>query len=151
MLNLRNIVRICIYVPIIFTYIWYFNPLPTKKIDDQLKPYVNEVLFIGNQICPSRIESKSSYEIQFNDDDPEIAAYCQRKYFKFYIYVNQKHWGKYNEDDKFQLIAHELGHCIFDLIHSDDPVNYMYYSMNNLKKQDVMNQMIKDMRGHCDK
>lgn len=151
MLSLRNILRIIFYTPIICVYACYFNPFSTKNVDDQLKPYVNEVLSIGNEICPSRIESHSIYEIQFNDDDPKVAAYCQKRYFRFYIFVNKKHWYEETEDDRFQLLAHELGHCIFDLDHVDDPTNYMYYAMNDLKKQDVTDQMKQDMRSHCGK
>ncbi len=151
MSKLSNILRSLVYIPIICVYACYFNPFSTKKVDDQLKPYVDEALVIGNEVCPSRIESHSSYEIQFNDDDPEVAAYCQKRYFRFYIYVNKKHWNKYTEDDRYNLIFHEAGHCIFDLNHSDNPNNYMYYAMVDIPKPIVIEQAKRDMRKHCEK
>lgn len=149
MSRLKNLLRIALYGPIIFIYACYFNPLPTQTVDEPVKPYLNEFISLGNEICPAKIAEHPTYTIHIEPLAPEIAGVCTRLYFRFTISFNSLHWNKYSEDDKYQLIAHEASHCFFGINHSDDPYNYMYYAMNNLTKPLVIEQVKKNMRLHC--
>ena len=36
-----------------------------------------------------------------------------------YIAINTELWAKYTETERFTVMAHELGHCLYGLMHTD--------------------------------
>lgn len=149
---MTRLVRTLLYGSIICFTCWFFNPLSTQIVDEPLKPYFNEFVSISNEMCPGKVDEHPNYEVTLeplNDDD--IAGICSTLYFKFTVKINSKYWNKYDEDDKFQLVAHELSHCFYNIQHTDNPNNYMYFTLNKLIKPITLNQLKADFRKHCGK
>lgn len=79
-----------------------------------------------------------------HQSDPYIIGICQ----KWFVgspniwYIDQ--WESIevlkptNYDDQFKaLVYHELGHCLLNLEHTDNPKDIMYYEQNIFNLQDV--------------
>jgi hypothetical protein len=44
--------------------------------------------------------------------------------------INSRTWDVLSEPERYQLVAHEMIHCLFDERHSDDSNNIMYPVMS---------------------
>jgi hypothetical protein len=89
-------------------------------IDAQLKPYVAEVLSWSGEALSSSIES-----VRFGKPPNGWAASCHRERqlpipFTRWIVVDKAVWSLLNENNKLELIAHELGHCQWDWEHTSE-------------------------------
>ena len=61
-----------------------------------------------------------SVPVIFNNIENNIAGVCRIWYDGYrQIEINSKYWFSFSEEQKEQLIYHELGHCVFKLGHDD--------------------------------
>lgn len=95
----------------------YTNPkgiYPGGPTDAEFEPYV--------QMVETLTGWGARTAIQFKDDmDDSLAGVCYRwSNGTTKIYINTDQWNMWlNETQKELLIWHELGHCDFDLAHSE--------------------------------
>lgn len=71
----------------------------------------------------------TNVEFQMVDDLPNTySAACMRGTGgrKGIIYVKKADWAEYKYFSRLWLITHELGHCTFNLEHSNNPYDIMY-------------------------
>lgn len=56
------------------------------------------------------------------------------------IEINSKSWSSFSEEQKEQLIFHELGHCVFNLDHDDTKISYKQYCPNSVMRSYMFSQ-----------
>lgn len=56
------------------------------------------------------------------------------------IQINSLHWSNFSEEQKEQLIFHELGHCVFNLGHDDSMLEYRRDCPNSIMRSFMFNQ-----------
>jgi len=56
------------------------------------------------------------------------------------IQINSMHWSNFSEEQKEQLIFHELGHCVFNLGHDDSMLEYRRDCPNSIMRSFMFNQ-----------
>lgn len=80
-------------------------------IDPEFKEYVKDF---------EQYFKKVTVDIKFGHQIPGEAAACYYpKQETRYIYVSRDTWRELNDDQRSQLIWHELGHCVLGLDHDN--------------------------------
>lgn len=133
-----------------FLFIFYFFG-PVSFDNKTLEPYKIEVLNIVKQQCKEgEYNNPEKQLLYFKELSTDTIAECSSNYNVYYkIEVNPNYWNKYNEADKFQIIAHEMFHCLFGMDHSPDKHNFMYYSMTSIPKDITIMQMVEYLKHEC--
>jgi len=128
----------------------YVYLIPFTHTNEILTPYTNKVLAIVNTYCTKDQYSNPLHEyIYFAKLPPEEVGECGYGYNKFIIKIDRKFWFKANEDERHEVIFHEMYHCLFKKDHVDNPYNYMYYRMTNLTKEVIIQQFTDDVKRIC--
>lgn len=133
---------------LLFLCIYYFTPI--NYCNKNLKPYVKEVLEITNKYCTKKQYYNPLHTyIYFKKLPNNIIGYCSSKINGYGITIDPIYWKYATEADRFQLVVHEMSHCIIGKNHVDNKFNYMYYSLYPLSKQIVTQQFIENLRSVC--
>lgn len=81
---------------------------------------------INYEFRPQTIEFQREFRqlvrlpIRFGINDPELMGVCQiRTDGHRQILINKERWSVLTDEQKEELVFHELGHCIFNLPHLD--------------------------------
>lgn len=61
-------------------------------------------------------------DMSFGTTPSDIAATCFKRNTGNYIIVNEAWWDKAVDSSHEQVIFHELGHCIFDMVHDSNRI-----------------------------
>lgn len=123
-----------------------------KIIDPELRPYVVEYHNLLNRYCTSGNYSHTNhYVIELLDelDKPDQLGLCSFQLNGFHIGIKRSTWKAMDEDDRRQLIYHELAHCVIDREHDKNPKHYMYYAFSTIPTSALYLQATQDMVDHC--
>lgn len=101
-----------------------FLTIPIKKIDNEFLPYYNSFFKSVNKNC-KKISPPNQLTITFKDLSKEEVGLCYIFPHKKQIYIDKFFWEYANDNEKKQLIYHELTHCILNIHHVSDKSNYM--------------------------
>ncbi len=128
----------------------YIYFIPFTHTNEVLKPYTNHVMTIVNQYCKKDQYNNPLHDyIYFSKLKDDEVGQCGMGYNKFIIKIDSKFWRTANEDEKTEVIFHEMYHCLFYKDHVDNPLNYMYYRMTDLKKEVIIQQFTDDVKRIC--
>lgn len=131
-------------------YLYYFVPI--HYTDQALKPYKEEIVQVTQKYCGNKYYHPLHQYIYFKKLKPPTAAECVTKLNTYKILVDPTFWKYADDNYKWRIITHELGHCLLGLDHVDNPQNYMYYDDDvYLTKEIVRYQFIQDLRRRCGK
>lgn len=150
---MKSLIRIFTYLSI-FYYLVAFKILFVtnyKRIDDELRPFTEEYHALLDKYCDTKNYNTSNfYSITFvnsmNDGDIGV---CYRKINGYSIEVNKQWWDAVSENDRRQLIYHEMAHCLIYKDHVDDKNNYMNPYFNRLQYNDLADQASLDIYNRC--
>lgn len=124
--------------------------LPYEKIDVNLSPFVYQF--------DAKVESKCNKlqyyrpmkrTIIFHELNYPIIGLCTNTLLYYKIQVNPEWWATANDDDRYQLIAHESTHCMFFEGHTEDPTNYMAAIYAYIPKIELDKQVDNMIAKHC--
>lgn len=124
-----------------------------QSVDPILEPYVFDYYEIFKERCPNKAkEAGNMYSIQFVDKNDDWIGVCMFRFNGYKIYINKNWWDNTAiEQDRRQLMYHELAHCVIDKMHVNDPNNYMYPSIQPLYYEDYIKQVESDIDAYCAK
>lgn len=122
-----------------------------QKVDPELVPYVAEYKNLLDKYCETKQYNTSNfYSIKLLPKmEADHIGVCYRKFNGYKIEINGEWWNTASEDDRKQLIFHELAHCLIDKDHVEDQTNYMNPFFVSLKYQDLYDQVTLDIYNRC--
>lgn len=129
-----------------------YRIFPLKYINPELKPYYNNFMATAKQYCPEKdLNIPVKMDIDISDKvDAGILGYCvQYKHMFYYISINKSFWDQSPISDRYQVMMHELTHCVMGEGHSEDPDSYMYYSINYLTTEETEQQLTDFFNEKC--
>lgn len=128
------------------------NFIPLYYVNKTLKSYHKEILDIVKQYCkPNQYFNPHRQLIYFETLKDDAVGVCMMNNFSYIIKIDPKNWAISNEDERFEIITHEMAHCLLKKQHVDNSKNYMYYSIAQLNKEIVKEQFITDLEAYCGK
>lgn len=122
-----------------------------KDADVQLKTYVNDYISLFEQECPVKAKERTNvYTVQFGDGNDRWIGICMLRLNGFRVKIDKKWWDEqWYDEDRRQVVYHELTHCFLYKDHVDDPGNYMYPSMAHLSYNVYLPQVKADLQEFC--
>lgn len=129
--------------------------VPFTYISKDVKPQYDDVMTIVKAQCN---EKEYNHPPQIlvrlaNLPYPELGV-CSFEPGGFTILFDKSYWNKSDPDMKFELMCHELTHCLFNLGHVDNPYNYMYMGLNErnvLSRDETIVQFNEVLKDKCSK
>lgn len=128
---------------------------PMPVVDSRLQPYYNEVVDKIFNRC-------SYYEVNWPyfrtstittherlKDIPNAIGMCVYTNNKWDIFILDTFWADTTENKKYELIAHELSHCVLGTQHINQYGHYMHESTQNITKKEVMKQLDDVLAKRC--
>ncbi len=135
---------------VLLSIIVYICFIPFTHTNEILTPYTNKVLEIVNTYCNKNQYNSTLHKyIYFAKLIDDEVGECSYGYRSFIIKIDRKFWFRSNEDERNEVIFHEMYHCLFKKDHVDNPNNYMYYRMTSLKKEVIVQQFTEDVKRIC--
>lgn len=116
-----------------------------------LKTYYMEVLNTVKLYCRPDQYFNPPHKTLINDNlDLPVIGMCdtdQSSYYK--IFIDVTFWKSASEDIRYELMAHEMTHCLFFENHSDDSTNYMFPVIRDITKDQTKQQLIEFLQKTC--
>lgn len=144
-------VRLCIYAMILGSLLYIIRPYSKSEIESAVKPHYIEFMSLVTQYCKEDQYFHPHFKIQFRHLPNSIIGLCSIYPRSFIVYFDKKFWDDNEDLARFQLVAHELSHCILGLEHVKDPYNYMAPSFINISKKELYNQIKEVLKRKCSK
>ena len=128
--------------------------IPSKHIDKEIQPYYDLYMKIVNTYCtPKQYWFPRKVKVQFGnllDKDSEVIGVCAYAYPRRFVITLDKQFFEFvPEVQKFQVLAHEMRHCLFLADHSQDPGNYMAPYFPILPAEVLIKQVTEDIKNSC--
>lgn len=122
-----------------------------EKVDTNLKPYVQSYYKLLDQFCPNKnFEHSKYYTIEFGNGGDKWIGVCYWKINGYHIKIDKDFWdNEATDSDRYQLMYHEMAHCLIDKDHVDDKHNYMNPGYNHIFYEDMLKQVIEDIKQRC--
>lgn len=87
--------------------------------------------------------------IQVSFKKPVIGL-CETDAHTFWtISIDMNYWNSNTIDMRYELMVHEMTHCIFLRNHVDNNKNYMYPVIRDLPKEETKKQFIENLKEDC--
>lgn len=148
------------FLSIIFLQL-IFLLAPVNYVDKELKPYYDQYMTFVNGYCdkddyfyPNKVSIKIA-DIRQQDPDSilQTIGYCESDSTSlmksFNIVIDRSSFNNMTKLERFQLVAHEMRHCLFLADHSLDPSNYMYPEMQSISEYQLYSQIVDDISRSC--
>lgn len=135
-----------------FLHLFVLHPtFHDTKIDPDLLPYVDQYKQLLTDHCPSR-SFKKHHDIILVDRKPADTWIGICRYFVTWteIHIDRVFWYGADEEEREQLIFHEMSHCFLNKEHVSDHTNYMYDTLVPLKRNQYTPQVIRDIKEYCE-
>lgn len=110
-------------------------------VNPSLIPYTNETQNIIETYCTGKIYKYVSSVIDFNNLEDDEIGVCNFGKNVYTIEIDKRFWGVATENEKFQLVTHEMTHCLLHVLHLDKKDNYMYPIFTDIPKEKVISQL----------
>lgn len=119
-------------------------------VDGDFKIYLTEIKRDIRNNCARDEYSHKHFQFIYKDLEKRTVGLCLRTRSHFTVFVNPHTWPLLTFDEKYQVLAHEVTHCMLRLPHVDDPNNYMYPIQREfLSKGEVRSQFLKNIYSVC--
>lgn len=128
--------------------------VPIHYVNEELQPYYNEFFtYVDSKCKKEQINVPSQIVVDFGPmmSEGDIGYCIAIDGIRFKINIDKDYFIRSNEEQKFNLMVHELSHCVLSQKHSEDSRHYMYYMENGLSKEATIIQLKQVIEGICDK
>lgn len=123
-----------------------------RLVDKELLPYTESYWGLIKEHCKNgKYNNTDRYVIEIVDnmDNETWIGVCSVMINGFHIQLKKDWWDAATEEQKLELMYHEMAHCLIDREHINDVTHYMNPYFNTLPKQTYTNQAIEDIKNHC--
>jgi|SRR5271165_1251728 len=119
-------------------------------VNKKLAPYFDNYTTLVNEVCqPNQYFYPSRTMITFANLPETVIGKCSYTPTRFVVYIDRSFFKDANEEQRNQLMAHELRHCLFQVGHSSDDNNYMAPVFPELTTSELYNQIYDDLYQSC--
>jgi hypothetical protein len=119
-------------------------------VDKPLQPYVNEYMNLVTQSCtPKQYWVPKKTSIYLSNLSQDVIGECDIAPDMWQIKIDKTFFTYTKDEERFQVIAHELRHCLFLVGHVSDPNNYMAPMFPNLTMRELLEQINADLKASC--
>lgn len=129
---------------------------PYVSVDSKLKPYHDEYMRMVKEVCrPGEYNKPIKRVVGFGDtaavdkDSPDAIGWCLSTNLGYKIMIDRKFWLSLDTDEKFQLMAHEMSHCVLGLEHRLHGYDYMAPAFFKLEPRIMRDQVRLDIEARC--
>jgi len=123
---------------------------PSIYVQQPLIPYVDIVYALVHDNCKeNQYLQPNNITINIGKLPAGILGECGINDVSYEIVIDKDFWANSDTSQKFQVIAHEMTHCVFQEEHSPDENNYMYSEMSDIKITEVFRQLMEMIHKHC--
>lgn len=124
---------------------------PVNHTDKELQTYVDNYMFFVDNFCTKdQYWYPSRARIYLTKLEGETIGTCAYMYPRtFDIMIDETFFNAAEPLQRFQLIAHEMRHCLFLVDHKQDPHNYMAPYFVKLTKDELYKQIAQDLEESC--
>lgn len=114
------------------------------EVEQSLAPYYEE--FTAKVPCykPAR-----QIEIVYGQLEEPTIGLCETYPFGWKITVDGVYWNRASDLDKYELMTHELTHCVLNKMHTNDPNDYMYPEKTFIMNLDMERQLQDNIKEYC--
>jgi len=128
-----------------------FMMIPIQHVTPDLKPYHDPIIKYVEEHCSQHhyFHPLKTF-IRFNKLPSPIIGLCRVAPLEYIIDIDPQYWNNTSEDLRWELMLHEMSHCIFRLDHTDDPDNYMYPELVDMKKEKAWQQFENNVSYLCE-
>lgn len=113
-----------------------------KGIDPELEPYYTEVLvFIKNKCTEKQYNNTELFNVKFGELKDKDIGMCLRGLVAYKIIIDPRYWNRCDTNTRFQLVAHEMMHCLLHIEHSIDRNDFMFPTLKYMSKLEVIDQL----------
>lgn len=124
--------------------------LPYTKIDPVLGMYYNTIKYAVDRDCPSQdYYHPNQILMKFDNLQGQTIGMCTRTINRYTIRIDSSWWSEARQDERFQLMAHELSHCILGADHVDDRHSFMSSTFQTLSMSEVILQLRELIKEKC--
>ena len=125
--------------------------LPYRSVDTDLQPYFDSYMSAVTTICKeNQYYQPRRIIIKFDKLTRPTIGRCSSGLMDYTIQGDREYWKSANEEDRAELMFHELAHCVIDQDHSEDMLNYMSpEKMYDIDMHTLVKQVGFDIAIHC--
>jgi hypothetical protein len=125
---------------------------PEHVYDDAFTPYVVKFKEMRKESCSSYDEDldQSHQFIKFETLMPSYLGLCAMGPDSFTIKIDKGFWSRASEDERYEVIMHELTHCFLYMGHINEKNHYMNPNEQRITKEMVDKQMVDIFKSKCD-
>lgn len=125
-----------------------------EVVDNDLTPYVETYHIFLDKYCPNKQYNTSRRYIITKTKRDDMAkddwiGVCKSKLNGYAIEIQEEFFIIASEEDRQQLINHEMSHCLLYKEHTSNIKNYMYDTFITRPKAIYEAQLIKDIKDYC--
>jgi hypothetical protein len=121
---------------------------PVVAIGEDFRFYYSEFMVLYNHYCSHR-KLPSKIKIRYKRLPEGIIGLCTSSAISATISIDPEYWETANDEQRKQLMFHELGHCFLDLDHVEEKRHYMNAYVTDLTDLELMSQVNEDFRSKC--
>lgn len=136
--------RYSLYVTLIIYILYTIKPYASSEIDKLILPHYQEFMSLLETECTEDQYFHPNFKMQIKELEDDAIGVCIIRPKSFTIYLDKQFWEKSEELDRFQVVAHELIHCMFYQDHVEDKKHFMAPNFVYIPKE-VLYKQIKDM------
>lgn len=128
--NNKSLLKAYMFIVLIAFFVLINVVTPTsKEIDKSINVHYTHYMRLVDEFCTKdQYFNPISYNITLKSLERPYIGFCHYIGSYYEITLSRSYWMTSSDDDRFQLLAHELTHCLFEAEHTDDPNNFMYAS-----------------------
>ena len=142
--NLKNLFKGSFFV-ISTSYLINFY-YPRHSINEKIRPYANEFLSVVQEHCSVyQYHGLDGGVIEFSKLESPKIGICYNHITFYNVKIDEAYFNVSTEKTRFQLIAHELSHCMFGIDHIIDYNHYMNPVLNEDLEKDVVKKQVAEI------
>lgn len=130
---------------------------PPPKVDPALKPLFEQIMtHLFSRCKPYQVNWVYDREVKLVDDISDIKGKannwigsCSRGVIHWVIEIDKKFWLSASTHQQYEVMAHEIGHCVLKLGHIEEKNHFMNSYSQHISEQETYKQMDDILVGLC--
>lgn len=134
----------------LFVLVFNISPAFAGTVDEAFKPYVKVIKRDIKTFCSKDEFQHKNFRILFSTLPGHEVGLCVRNHSGFRIFIDPLSWETMGVASRYEVLAHEMSHCMLHLDHTADKQSYMNpYLRKSFSINETRLQMISEIGKVC--